>query len=297
MDEGPVDSAAPTEFAGAAEADTKLGLAADAPTELRDPVPVEVQQAWSVDNDFGDLDRDQSASWRRVAAIGGAIVIAAAVVAGGIVAWDRYNRAPEPAPVTEPTTPEWPTDPADKVFVDEMTYRGVEVSNMGWYADSARGICRILVEEVAIPGNSTFAFAEYIVAKDEKTWDGHMLSNYVGAMFNAYCPQLWGPTSEEIDRMAPDDRYLALMADRAGQKPADVAESVQLAHYECSQLASGRSYNSLIESIAAANEGIGRKGWIDAVEEADRQGPEGDRAMVQTLVDVSIEVYCPERKP
>jgi hypothetical protein len=284
-------------LARADEADTKLGLAADAPTEFRDPVPAEVQQAWSVDNDFGDLGPDQSASWRWVAAIGGAIIIVAAAVAGGIVAWDRHNRPPEPAPAAGPTTPEWPTDPADKIFVDEMTQRGVEVSNMSWYADSARGICRILVEEGAIPGNSTFAFAKHIVAKEEKTWDGHMLSNYVGAMFNAYCPQLWGPTSDDIDRMAPDDRYVALIGDRTGQKPADVAESIELAHYECSQLASGTSYNSLIESIAAANEGLSRKGWIESVEEADRQGPKGDRAMVQALVDVSIEVYCPERKP
>lgn len=283
-------------MSGDDQAATELGLAADAPTEFRDPVPVEVQQAWSNDDETVEFDADH-ASWHRVAAIGGVMVVAAAVIAGGIVAWDRYNQPPAPAPTAEPAAPEWPTDPADKVFVDEMTHRGVEVSNMSWYADSARGICRILVEEAAVPGNSTFAFAKYIVAKDEKTWDGHMLSNYVGAMFNAYCPQLWGPTSEEIDRMAPDDRYVALIADRTGQDPADVAESVQLAHYQCSQLASGTSYNSLINSIAAANEGIGRKGWIDGVEQADREGPKGDRATVQALVDISIEVYCPDRTP
>ncbi|QRY43205.1 DUF732 domain-containing protein [Mycolicibacterium boenickei] len=301
MDEGPVDPAAPTGFVGADEADTKLGLAADAPTEFRDPVPVEAQQAWSIDNDFSDLDSGRTVPWPRVAAIGGAIIIAAAVVAVSIVAWDRHNQAPEPAPVAElaaePAAPEWPADPADKAFVEEMKQRGVEVSNLRWYADNARSMCRILVEEAATPGSSTFAFAKYMVAKDEKTWDGHMLSNYVGAMFNSYCPKLWGPTPEEIDRMAPDDRYVALMADRTGQTPVDVAESVRLAHYECSQLTSGVSHTSLVESIAASNEGIGRKGWIEGVEQADRDGPKGDRAMVQALVDVSIAVYCPDMRP
>lgn len=94
-------------MSGDDKAETELGLAADAPTEFRDPVPIDVQQAWSVDNDIGDLQLHDGthASWRRVATIVGAITAAAGIVAGGIVAWDRHSQPPPAAPESTHSAP------------------------------------------------------------------------------------------------------------------------------------------------------------------------------------------------
>lgn len=103
-------------MSGDDQANTELGTAADAPTEFRDPIPAEVQHAWSADDVLSE-SYSSRASWRRVAGVGGAIVVAAGVIAGGIVAWNWHSQPQpsQPAPVAAPDphpepTPSWHLD-------------------------------------------------------------------------------------------------------------------------------------------------------------------------------------------
>ena len=87
------------------QADTELGVAPDAATAAREAVPPQAQEAWSVEDHAVDDFDHARAPWRRVAAIGGAIVLAAAVIAAGIVTWDSSSNQQQSAPVAPSPAP------------------------------------------------------------------------------------------------------------------------------------------------------------------------------------------------
>lgn len=77
-------------------------------------------------------------------------------------------------------------------------------------------------------------------------------------MFNWYCPQMWGPTDDELAKMAPEDRLVALLDAMAGFRVNDPAQAVRSAKSICSQLDAGSAMTSVVDSVHAANKDVTR---------------------------------------
>lgn len=249
---------------------TELSPASDTPTRS--------DRAWALD-DGADEVTTHVASWRRAAAVACAIVVGAAVVIGGLTVWHLRDR---PAEVGSPPAPPTmsaevpasvPEDPADQTFVRELRDRGVEVSDLAWYAENGRILCRVAVNKNASPGSRTFEIAREVVRGEDPTWDSAKVSNYTAAVFNAYCPHMWGPSAAVISKMPPDERYVALFMDRTGGTSDDYPGNIQAARNQCRALSEGTS-----------------RAWL--LQEMVDSGIEED--LSDRILRVGIEVYCPE---
>jgi hypothetical protein len=94
--------------------------------------------AWSIDHPV-ELDYSDHlwASWRRVVGIGAVIVAAAALVAGGIIAWNRYGQRPSTAASPAPAPakpPAWHLNGTYRIDINSpeaVTYRSDGTREIG----------------------------------------------------------------------------------------------------------------------------------------------------------------------
>lgn len=251
----------------------------------------EAHTAWALDDDPEWV----SDSWWTPAKITGAAVVAAvvAVVVAAEVSYMHLKSepspeppppvatvsqiaAPPPPPVQIPTTP--PPPPklvgVDGRFIDEMVRVGVpvDVNDPSWTVELAKAVCATANDPALHypPGGHTVALLTRGVHENNPAWEQRQAARLTYGALNYYCPEVWGPSDEEIAAMPPDRRYHALLQDRAGLVPVD-GSMLQAAYQVCARLAQGWWSDRIAETIT----GI------------------ADMDDKRILIQTAAEVYCP----
>lgn len=253
---------------------TELAPASDTPTRS--------DRAWALDDGDDDAVTTRLTPGRITAgAVTASLMLICIAVAVGVWLLPGDNQAEDAAsvptterPVAPPDDPaEMFTDPADRSFVEELRIRNVEVSDPVWYIQNARFLCGVMVRDDVVPGARAMESARKFIAGEDPTWDSAKVGNFAEATINAYCPQMRGLGSEAIAALPPDQRFIALFEQRTGMRSMDHAGNIEAARNQCAELSAGTSRESLAKEIMT---------------------PTINEDTAQRVIDVSIEVYCPE---
>ncbi|AID58981.1 hypothetical protein PBI_GAIA_165 [Mycobacterium phage Gaia] len=207
-------------------------------------------------------------SWKTVTGIAAGIIALAGAASAVVI---TLGQPDPPAPVAVVDAPEG----RDKTFIDHLESAHVPAQDWRYTVDRAKALCSSLTELAAPGGTHTVNIAREAVHLDHKGWSDAQVYNYVGATFETYCPQFWGPTKEQLAAMTPDERFVALIGDRTGLSSHD-GTMAQAGHTICETLPHG--YDAVVDSLVRGN--AGSKGW--------------DKDRAETFVDTAIEVHCPQ---
>lgn len=266
------DDRAPTELAGIAEADT------------------ESVQAWGLDHVGYD---DDDPPTRRIATPGrittAAVVTSLAVTAvAAVVAFHQIQQrhaqtaavttqapaAASPAPPPSPGSPK--LDSTDQKFIDEMHEHGVPITDKDpdWTLSMAKAVCGVVHDAPASkypPGTYTVIKLTDGILENNPGWTRQQAARFTNEAVKYYCPDVRGPSQQQITKMPPDARYLAMLQDRIGFTPVD---------------------NTLAQAgrqvCAWKQQGWGNDKIVDAID-----GPSTIEDK-QAIVETAIAVYCPE---
>ena len=266
----------PTELAGIASADT------------------ESVYAWALDEDDEAETLPRRLTPRRITALAvtGSLlaVVAAAVIAmttlreheelaGPAAAPEQTTQVASPAPsapsASRATAPPPPEDP----FIAELRRYGVPVSQSDpqWTINLAHALCDTAQDPVTRyrypPGGHTITVLTNGLRENDPTLTWQQAFRLTNSAVDHYCPEVRGPSQQQIAAMAPEPRYLALLQDRLGITPVD-----------STLVASGRQVCDLKA-----------QGWMTGQIVDAMNGP-NSREDEQAMVEAATEVFCPQHR-
>lgn len=270
-----VGGAEPTEFAGVAE------------------YPTDSSFAWSDDLGVDDAPT-QRLTPRRITTMAVAASLAAVAVAGasawiylrddGGLAPAATVQSPTPVPSAPPTLSTIPVTPAaqpelegvDREFIAEMRSYGVPASDVDpwWTINLAHALCDTVHDggpDRYPPGTNMLIRLTEGVRTNNPDWTQRQASRLVHGSVDYYCPDVRGPSQDEIAKLPSDARYLAILQDRIGLTPVDNS-LIQAAYEVCNRKAQGWLTSNVVDAINSKN------------------SRDDDQVMVETAIDV----YCPE---
>ncbi|WP_229480848.1 DUF732 domain-containing protein [Mycolicibacterium mageritense] len=160
----------------------------------------------------------------------------------------------------------------DGQFIAEMKGFGVPVNDQDpqWTVDLAHAVCAT-ARDGHPPGTHTVTLLIEGVMENNPNWTRQQASRLTNGSIKHYCPEVWGPSRQEIASMPADARYLATLQDRLGITPVDDS-LIRAAHQVCIRKSQGWSTDQVVDAINSPNE------------------RDDERVIVETAVDV----YCPE---
>jgi hypothetical protein len=231
--------------------------------------------AYSDESPVLDYDDTVKASRRRVALIATGILVVAGVVAGAVLMSGTHRAPPPPVVVAQPPVQvDAPPNLLDRQFMDRLHELKVPADDWRYYVDWAQRMCKI-VREGEPPGAFGLNVVQQVVRNTEPTWTTPQILNFAATIYNSYCPEMWGPTEEELAAMPPEQRFIARMGSRSGLMPPKNPESIVASgKLVCTQLRAGRARAAIVEDIESQSK------WT-----ADQS---------EAMVGVSVEVFCPE---
>lgn len=270
------------------------------PTEWADISAAETQSAyaWALDDEPDEPPRRLTP--RRITAI--AVGVSAAIVAiSGALAY-RHLHVKQPAPVASPAptvpsaNPPTPTPPAtapqtplpptteknnlpdgDTEFVAKMRDFGVPVNDKDpeWTVMLAHAVCATATDPNSPgrypPGKHTQNELTKGVMENNPDWTWQQAWRFTTSTIAHYCPDVAGPTQQEIAAMPDDDRYLAILQDRLGITPVNDS-LVSAGHKVCDLTGQGWWPDKIIDVMNGPN-------------------PVADK---QVIIETAISVYCPQ---
>ncbi|QDF19774.1 hypothetical protein QEH38_gp42 [Mycobacterium phage LilSpotty] len=260
---------------GPADAEAETGIA---PTEPGAAIEdTEAVTAWSLD----DGEEWQPKRWLTPARITVAAISASVLVIGLSAAVAvHYTRddPPAAAAVAGPPPSGRPPTPKDRDFMARLRERGVPADDWRYYVDWAKLLCRTWQQSGIPPGVQATKWVEQEVREKEPTWSTAQVFQFTANTLSWYCPDIFGPTEEELAAMPPEDRLVFLLGSHVGLKVDDPASVAAMARGVCAELAAGNVVGAVIDGVQAANES--HHGW--------------SRDTSTGVVFASIEAYCPE---
>ncbi|QRY51761.1 DUF732 domain-containing protein [Mycolicibacterium septicum] len=234
--------------------------------------PTQASESTLAYSDAMDIPEVQTRRpWKVVVGIAAGIVALGGVAALGVM---QFGHPGEVQPVAQPVK-DLPTSPADQAFIDNLYRTNVPAPDWRYAVGKAQALCGSLTQLKTPGGSYTVNIAREAVKGDHKDWNDAQVYNYVGATFETYCPQFWGPTPEALTAMTPDERFVALIGDRTGLHPND-GTMIAAGHEICPAMSFG--YNAVVDAVQKNN--ADQKGW--------------NRSRAETFVDTALEVYCPQ---
>lgn len=286
---------------------TNLAPVPTDPTESAEVIsaPTQLAYAWAAD----DSEDDKPAGWftpARITALGvaaGLVVIAAAAAVTAIYlpggdsapsAQTPFAPPPEanhqaptagPAPATS-TPPPAPTPPplpalkgVDGKFIAEVRGYGVPVNDHDpqFTVNLAQATCATVRDKGPTqypPGSSTLRHLTEGIMSLNHDWSYQQASRFTNSAVNYYCPEVRGPSKQDIAAMPPDQRFLAMLQDRLGFTTSDHGVSViNGAQQWCTWKAQGWGNDQIVDQSAAS---------------------QISRDDMRKLVEIAIDVYCPQ---
>ena len=262
----------PTELAGIATADT------------------ESVYAWALDEDDETESLPRRLTPRRITALAVAASLLAVGVAAVIAVTTLRERqepagpaAAPPPPTTQveappsalatTTPPPAPEDP----FLAELRRYGVPVSQSDpqWTINLAHALCDTAQDPVTRyrypPGGHTITVLTKGLRENDPTLTWQQAFRLTNSAVDHYCPEVRGPSQQQIAAMAPEPRYLALLQDRLGITPVD-GTLVAGARQVCALKAQGWLTGQIVDAMNSPN-------------------PREDE---QAIVEAATEVFCPQ---
>lgn len=266
----------PTELAGIASADT------------------ESVYAWALDEDDETEALPGRLTPRRITALavtGSLLAVAAAAVIAMTTLREREVPAGPAAAPPQPTTKAAAPAPAapsasratvpppapENPFLAELRRYGVPVSQSDpqWTINLAHALCDTAQDPVTRyrypPGGHTISVLTKGLRENDPTLTWQQAFRLTNSAVDHYCPEVRGPSQQQIAAMAPEPRYLALLQDRLGITPVDGT-----------LVASGRQVCDLKA-----------QGWMTGQIVDAMNGP-NPREDEQAMVEAATEVFCPQ---
>jgi hypothetical protein len=203
----------------------------------------------------------------------------------------KLEQASTPAPFSTPqalpertvTTPPSSTSavesgltPAEEQLLANLRRYGVPVSEADplWTASLAWAVCATARDGGPgryPPGTDTMTALVQGVMDNNPGWTRQQASRLVLEAVNTHCPEMTGPSPQQIAAMPPDQRYLAMLADQLGITPVD-GSLVRGAQQICALWAQGWYADQIAREINSPNS-------------------EDDERII---VDIATKVYCPQ---
>lgn len=167
------------------------------------------------------------------------------------------------------------TDTEEQLLATLRRY-GVPVSEADprWTANLAWAVCATARDggpRRYPPGSATMSALVNGVMGNNPDWTRQQASRLVIEAVKTYCPEMTGPTQDEIAALPTDQRYLAMLADQLGITPVDDS-LVRAAHQICRLWDQGWYFDQIAAQINSRN-----------TDEDER-----------ILVDIATRVYCPQ---
>ncbi len=211
---------------------TQLGSAPLEPTESHavDYPPTGSEFAWGLD-DGVDAEPVQRFTARRITIAAVAASIAAMTTAA-VVGYLHWRTPPASvAKLAAPTptpSPMSKLSPEDAAFVNEMRNYGVPVNEKDpeslviW---ARGGVCGTALDPNEKshfpPGSHTVTNLTRAVLENNKDWTYQQASRFTVTAIKRYCPDVGGPSRQEIAAMPPEQRFLAILQDQKGLVPVN----------------------------------------------------------------------------
>ena len=147
-----------------------------------------------------------------------------------------------------------------------------------YYVRNAKIMCDT-VRKGEPPGNFGFDVVKQVVRSDEPTWTTPQILNYSAAIYNWYCPEMWGPTDEQVAAMPPEQRLKARSNSCAGMmEPIDMNQMTSIAQNICQMLDGGTAYDKAVHTVHDSNK---------------EANPQFTEDVARGVVGASVEAYCP----
>jgi hypothetical protein len=165
---------------------------------------------------------------------------------------------------------------AEEQLLANLRRYGVPVSEADplWTASLAWAVCATAREGGPgryPPGTATMTALAQGVLDNNPGWTRQQASRLVFEAVRTHCPEMTGPSPQQIAAMPPDQRYLAMLADQLGITPVD-GSLVRGAQQICALRAQGWYTDRIAREINSPNS-------------------DDDERII---VDIATKVYCPQ---
>jgi hypothetical protein len=193
------------------------------------------------------------------------------------------SATPQSVPQAAVTTPPRSTPAAElgltaaeEQLLANLRRYGVPVSEADplWTASLAWAVCATAREGGPgryPPGTATMTALTQGVMDNNPGWTRQQASRLVFEAVNTHCPEMTGPSPQQIAALPPDQRYLAMLADQLAITPVD-GSLVRGAQQICALRAQGWYTDQIAREINSPNS-------------------DDDERII---VDIATKVYCPQ---
>lgn len=253
----------PTELAGTATADT------------------ESVYAWALDEDDGeDAETVQPSGLSPriitiMSVVASLVTVAAAALIAVVTRQDDTapptptrlaEESPAPAAPAPAAAPPMPVEPpakpglsaADARFLDTLRGFGVPINEAdpAWTANLGHALCETALDPVSSnrypPGGHTVSVLTKGLMQNDPSLTWQQAFRLSNTAVDQFCPEVRGPSPQQIAALPPDARFLAMIQDRLGITPVD-GTLVAGARQMCEFKASGATDTQIVDGMNSPN--------------------------------------------